>query len=105
MSNDRPVYNRGPHVGGDGPLEGLSAQHEALFEGYLTLFRRRLSVHAFQNGYYGTELSELALVEVVEELTAKMRVDCQLTDEQHRALKGALLRTIFSARKALWVKK
>lgn len=89
----------------EGPSEGLEDAHKLFFQAYVELFQRRMTVHAFQNGYYGTELPELALIEVIEEITAKMRIDCKLTDDQHEVMKGRLLKLVFGARNKTWVKK
>lgn len=82
----------------------LAPAYRTLWMGYLELFRRRLGTHAMLNGYYGAELPEPMLREVVNLLTDKMKVDCDLSEDQHLHLKTQLVKTIFGATKKQWVK-
>lgn len=86
------------------PIE-LPPAYRMLWLGYLDLFRRRLGTHAMVNGYYGSELPEPALRAVINELTNEMKLDCHLSEDQHLALKGKLLDTIFGSTRKQWVKQ
>jgi hypothetical protein len=80
-----------------------SEAYLAIWGGYLELVRRRLGFAAMVGGFYGTELPERQLREVLADVCEQLRREMKLNDTWHAYLKDRLFKQVFGATKPTFV--